>query len=216
MAHANITSEMIKGAQQTQKQYGVPASVTLGQIILESSGSNPGNLSGLAYKYNNLFGIKAGSSWTGKTVNVSTGEYGSGGAYQTKSDFRVYDSIIDSIIDHGKLLTKPLYTKYTSNAKTSQDYARAIKQAGYATDPSYADKLISIMDKYNFYQYDNGDIGNITTDSSSNNNQNSQNTELVFWGNILLVVLVAIMVVIGVTFFAGAFGVNLKKAGDKK
>ena len=66
-----LTQEMIKGAQESEQKYGVPASVTLAQIMQESGGTNKGGLSTLAYKYNNLFGVTAGSSWSGQTVTMS-------------------------------------------------------------------------------------------------------------------------------------------------
>lgn len=202
-----LTQEMILGAQKTQELYGVPASVTLAQIILESGGSYAGGLSLLAHKYNNLFGIKAGSSWTGKTVNMSTGEEVNGSHITIKDNFRWYDSVMDSIIDHGKLLAQPFYTKYTASATNADEYARAIHKAGYATDSSYADTLISIMKRDNLYQYDSGKIGGVTIGGSGGTSGSSGIGGI--FGNginqILVLITVCVLLIIGALFFASAF-----------
>lgn len=211
-----LTQEMIQGAIQTQNMYGVPASVTLAQILLESGGSNPGGLSGLAYKYNNLFGIKAGSNWQGQVVNMTTGETINGQNVTIKDGFRVYDSVMDSIIDHGKLLASPFYTKHTGSAKSADEYARAIHKAGYATDPSYSDKLIQIMRQNNFYQYDTGKIGGVTVnpatpsgDSSGTVTGSNTGVSMGFNSNLLepvfTLIVVGLVLILGALFLAGAF-----------
>src|SRR5699024_774231 len=68
-----IKEEMVVASLQCQEKYHHPASVTLAQIIQESSGKYDG-LSGLAYNYHNLFGLKAGTTWMGKTCSLSTTE----------------------------------------------------------------------------------------------------------------------------------------------
>ena len=87
-----IKEEMVIASLQCQEKYKHPASVTLAQIIQESTGKNSG-LSGLAYTYHNLFGIKAGKNWTGKTCTLFTSEQRSdGSSYQIRATFRAYDS----------------------------------------------------------------------------------------------------------------------------
>lgn len=200
-----LTQEMIKGAIKTQETYGVPASVTLAQILLESGGSNPGGLSSLAYKYNNLFGIKAGSSWTGKVVNMSTGEFINGSHVTINDGFRVYDSVMDSIVDHGKLLTTSLYTNYTKNATNADEYAKAIHQAGYATDPNYSDTLIQLMKQYNLYQYDTGKIGGIVNTGGNSGSNSGGSYSGGVLNNIFILIIVGLLLIVGALFIAGAF-----------
>lgn len=196
-----LTQEMIQGAINTQSKYGVPASVTLAQILLESGGNYAGGLSGLAYNYKNLFGIKTGSSWTGKSVSLSTGETYNGQNVTITDAFRVYDNFQDSIEDHGKLLASDFYTKYTSKATTADEYAKAIHEAGYATDPNYSDTLISLMKQYNLYQYDSGKIGGIVaTGGSSSSTSGGFNI-----APLLTLILVGVCLVFGAMFMAGAF-----------
>lgn len=201
-----ITQSMIAGAKQTESLYGVPASITLGQIMLESGGSYAGGLSGLASKYNNLFGMTAGSSWTGKTVYM-TNKNGTDG--QT---YRVYGSQQESIMDHGKLLSTSRYTKYTSSAKTIDEYAKALKSAGYAEDPNYATKLMNIINQNNLTQYDGGGSshggGGVAVDENGNiiNTGTGEETDLKWWGDVVVIVLCCGLVIMGVVFFVLAFG----------
>lgn len=151
-----LTSEMIMAAIDNEQKYKVPASITLAQIILESSGNYPGGLSLLAYECNNLFGMK-GIGPAG-TKYYDTKEDINGSLVTVSAGFRKYHNVAESIDEHGILLSSPHYKSYTKEAKTPEDFARAIKQAGYATDRNYAEKLISIMSSYNLYQVNNGGI----------------------------------------------------------
>ena len=196
-----LTQEMITGAIKAQEQYGVPASVTLGQIILESGGSNPGGLSDLAYKDNNLFGIKAGSKYNGKTVNYSTLEYVNGQAVKTTASFRKYNSVEESIIDHAKLLNSDIYTNKTKNSTNLTEYVSAMGSV-YATDPNYSNKLMNIINSNNLTQYDNGTYPTgDTTDKQS------------WWDNLLanIVTFTAIIFigVLAVVFFMQGFNIKL-------
>ncbi len=147
-----ITEEMIIGAIESQEKYGVPASLTLAQIILESSGSYEGGLSQLAFECKNLFGMK-GTGPAG-SVTYNTAEYSGTQAFFVNAQFRKYHSFKESIDDHGALLTTNRYKTHTAEAKTADDWAKGIANAGYATDPAYANTLISLMTKYGLYQYD--------------------------------------------------------------
>lgn len=211
-----LTQEMINGAIASEKKYGVPASITLGQIMLESGGSNAGGLSGLAYNYNNLFGVTAGSSWTGKTVYM-TNKNGTDG-----QNYRVYDSVEQSIDDHGKLLASDRYTKYTSNAKNISEYASAIKQAGYATDPNYATKLTSIIRQNGLTKYDgqtaysigeDGSLG-VGFDGTTLVTNVDESTDLKWWGDIIVIVLSVLLIGLAVVFFVLSFnGGSIKNVG---
>lgn len=148
-----LTIDMINGAIASERKYKVPASVTLAQIILESSGSYPGNLSQMAYEIHNLFGIK-GTGPAGYK-KYPTAEYYNGVKKIVMAKFRKYHNVAESIDDHGKLLCESRYKKFTKSASTSDEFAKAIHKAGYATSPVYAHTLISLMQEYDLYRFDN-------------------------------------------------------------
>ncbi|MED2672029.1 glucosaminidase domain-containing protein, partial [Bacillus thuringiensis] len=116
----------INDAQRIQKETGIPASIILGQMVFESSGKNPGGMSGLAYNAKNLFGIK-GVGPAG-THTVWSQEYDAGGG--RVSGFRKYNSYYESMADHARLLQTPRYASQLKNAKTFEDFARGIKAGG--------------------------------------------------------------------------------------
>jgi hypothetical protein len=137
------------GAAQT----GVPASVTVAQAILESDWGR----SALAQDANNYFGIKAvGRLGTDGVVWMSTGEFDDAGqAYQTVSAFRAYKSLADSVVDHDNLLrTGSRYAAAMQASTDPKEFAEQLSEAGYATDPDYADKLVALMDRYDLYRLD--------------------------------------------------------------
>lgn len=192
-----LTNEMISGAKETEKKYGVPASITLGQIILESSGDYSGGLSLLGYKYNNLFGVTAGTSWTGKTVVLSNS------AGKDTQKYRVYNSISDSIEDHGKLLASSRYTEKTSSATNYEEYAKGIHSAGYATDPDYSSKLINIIKTNNLDQYDSGNYQTVSTGGDSNDDDGFI---VSLAKNIVKGVFIILFAILGILFLLGSFG----------
>lgn len=125
-------------AEAAVKGTGLFSQVLLAQAILESAknGKMPGTE--LAKKYNNYFGIKAFKSWKGDRVNFKTGEFTpAGSAYTMQSDFRAYKTPLDSFKDYVKLMQSPRY-KNVLKARTVADQAKAIKAAGYSTNPKYA------------------------------------------------------------------------------
>ena len=148
-----LTQEFVDGAISTQTKYKVPASLTLAQIIQESSGSYPGNLSGLAYQCKNLFGIKGKGSAGSCAFNTQEAN-SSGGSYTVYADFRKYSSYKESIEDHGKFFVENSRYSDCFTKKTGDEWAKCIKAAGYATDPNYAQSLINHMKTYNLYKYD--------------------------------------------------------------
>jgi Mannosyl-glycoprotein endo-beta-N-acetylglucosaminidase len=142
-----------QAARVATAQTGVPASVTVAQAILESDWGR----SLLAQSANNYFGMKAmGSLGTDGVVYMPTSEYDADGAlYETVSAFRAYTSLADSMADHDRLLgTASRYAQAMRAASDPRQFAALIAQAGYSTDPAYADKLVSLMDRYNLYQLD--------------------------------------------------------------
>lgn len=93
----------------------------------------------------NLFGIKAGKRWSGATVETGTTEYVDGKAQSERAKFRSYDSYAEAFRDYGGLLrNNPRYGEVIG-LQDGTEFARRLQQAGYATDPRYADKLASII-----------------------------------------------------------------------
>ncbi len=131
-------------AVEHQKRYGVPASITLAQGLLESSGGR----SELARKGNNHFGIKCGNGWVGETIRWDDD--------QKNECFRKYNSPEQSFEDHSHFLTtQPRYTFLLNLNKTDyKAWAYGLKKAGYATDKKYAQKLIRIIQDFELYKFD--------------------------------------------------------------
>ncbi|HLV46920.1 MAG TPA: glucosaminidase domain-containing protein [Flavobacterium sp.] len=136
-------------AIENMREYKIPASIKMAQAILES-GSGNGKL---AREAHNHFGIKCKSSWTGKSVRHTDDA--------PDECFRMYDSVEDSFKDHSEFLAyRPYYKKlFTLNPSDYAGWAKGLKQAGYATDPKYADKLISIIERYELYKLDQEALG---------------------------------------------------------
>jgi hypothetical protein len=144
---------VVPAARQGAVTRQVPASVTLAQAILESDWGR----SALAQDANNYFGMKAtGTLGNDGVVWLPTSEYDdSGNLYTTSSAFRAYKSLDDSIADHDRLLsTASRYAPAMQATSDPQQFAALIAQGGYSSDPAYADKLVSLMDRYNLYQFD--------------------------------------------------------------
>lgn len=153
-----ITQEMIVGALKSQDEYGYPASVTIAQIIQESGygtygpGGNKGQgLSGLAYGYCNLFGIKG--SGTAGSVSMRTSEMTKDGKiYSTTSAFRAYNTYSEAIEDRCKVLQNG-YGDLISGVNDANTFAMRIGQR-WATDLNYCKSLIKLMELYDLYRLD--------------------------------------------------------------
>lgn len=140
------------GARESQRQTGVPASVTLAQAILESDWGR----SKLTVEAKNLFGIKAlRGAGTAGVYHINTWEVIDGENVTVMAAFKAYTTLADSIVDHGRwFIENSRYRRALQVKDDPRAFARAINEAGYATDPNYAPKLIALMDKYDLYAYD--------------------------------------------------------------
>ncbi|MCZ4317389.1 glucosaminidase domain-containing protein [Aequorivita viscosa] len=146
---ANYINEFSAIAMEEMLQYGIPASITLAQGILES-GAGAGELT---MKANNHFGIKCHRGWEGESVYHDDDERG--------ECFRKYKDPKYSYRDHSLFLTQR--SRYQDLFKLRKDdykgWAKGLRKAGYATDPKYPDKLISIVERYRLDQYDDQVLG---------------------------------------------------------
>lgn len=145
-------TQYAESAQVSQRETGVPASVTLAQAALESDWGK----SQLARQGNNFFGIKATKQpGTAGVIQLPTWEVLSGSNVVVQAGFRAYQSAAESFADHGRFfIENARYAAAMKNIADPNTFARLIHQAGYATDPAYATKLIGLMQKFNLYQYD--------------------------------------------------------------
>ena len=153
-------------AVEQMHQYGIPASITLAQGLIESNAGR----STLATKANNHFGIKVGSRWTGPYVIQSDD--------RPDDKFRKYNSARESFVDHSKFLQQPRYQGLYKLGKTDyKGWARGLKTAGYATNPAYAEALIRIIEMYNLHQFDTGKYKSTQPQTT----ENGQQTTDEFW-----------------------------------
>jgi LysM repeat protein len=136
---ADAVKEMIKS--------GVPASITLGQALLESSNGN----SPLAVEANNHFGIKCHKEWPGETYLHDDDK--------KQECFRKYKTVFESYSDHSQFLrTRTRYASLFELERTDyKAWAHGLKKAGYATNPRYAELLIKIIEENKLYEFDNMD-----------------------------------------------------------
>ncbi len=131
-------------AVEQMKLSKIPASITLAQGLLESGAG----ASELARKSNNHFGIKCGGSWRGRTVRHDDDA--------RDECFRAYAHPRASYEDHSEFLRRGARYAFLFQLDITdyKGWARGLKKAGYATDPSYANRLITIIEDYNLYKYD--------------------------------------------------------------
>lgn len=147
MTPPDFIARLLPVAQECRRLYGVPVSVTLAQAALESSW-------GSKVQGNNLFGVKADSSWSGPYVDFATTEYINGVKTPTVRRFRLYKTWDDSVRDHGRFVhDNPRYGPCFKQP-SGEAWAHALQAAGYATDPNYAAELIAVMRGRNMAQYD--------------------------------------------------------------
>ncbi|MDN3677994.1 glucosaminidase domain-containing protein [Flavobacterium paronense] len=131
-------------AKENMTRTGIPASITLGQALLESgAGTGP-----LSVQANNHFGIKCHKEWTGPSIRYTDDE--------ENECFRKYDDPSQSFRDHSYFLTsRPRYAELFEFGKDDyKSWAYGLKAAGYATDAKYPDKLIGLIEKYQLNRFD--------------------------------------------------------------
>ena len=144
-------------AIKEMKRTGIPASITLGQALLESDNGN----SKLARKANNHFGIKCHDNWNGKKFHKDDDE--------SHECFRKYKSVDESYFDHSEFLKRERYQSlFELDSKDYKGWARGLKKSGYATNPKYSQLLITVIEENKLYKFD--DINNQEIDKSEKNN----------------------------------------------
>lgn len=135
-------------AEKYAAQLNLPADVLISQAALET-GWGKHVLSDAAGSSNNLFNIKVKSDWQGDSVSKDTIEYRDGVALKERAQFKRYDSVEQSFEDYVKLIKgSSRYQQALDHKGDANNYLQGIQQAGYATDPNYANKISSIVTRH--------------------------------------------------------------------
>ena len=142
----DFADRMTQHAMKASQASGVPAQLMLGQAALESGwGKREIPMADGSNSFN-LFGIKANADWNGKMAEVMTTEYKNGVAYKQVEKFRAYSSYAEAFQDYANMMVNnPRYAGVLQQGGDADGMAQAVRKAGYATDPKYADKLARVM-----------------------------------------------------------------------
>lgn len=143
---AGFVQQHTAAAQAAEAQTGIPAAFMLAQSAHETGWGKKEIVGRDGSNSNNLFGIKAGSNWTGPTVDVMTTEYIGGRAQKVVQKFRAYASHAESFADYARLMKdSPRYQNVVAAGNDAKGFAQGLQKAGYATDPAYAEKLTRVI-----------------------------------------------------------------------
>lgn len=146
----DFVKKLMPHAEKASSATGIPAHLMVGQAALESGWGRREIKMPDGSNSHNLFGIKAGANWNGKVAEVMTTEYHNGTANKQVEKFRAYDSYADAFKDYASTLSSnPRYAEVLKQGDNAQGFATALQQAGYATDPHYADKLNKVIKSVN-------------------------------------------------------------------
>jgi flagellar protein FlgJ len=134
-------------ALAAQRQTGIPAKFIVGQAALESGWGRYEIRDATGRPSHNLFGIKAGPNWRGRTVEVTTTEYDNGVEKKVVERFRAYDNYGEAFRDWAQLMvSNPRYAAVLHAGSDARRFAQGLQRAGYATDPQYGVKLARLID----------------------------------------------------------------------
>ncbi len=186
-------------AIKQQSEHGIPASIVLAQGLLESGAGQ----SDFAKQSNNHFGIKCNSDWTGDKIYHDD---------DAKAEcFRKYNQVLDSYEDHAIFLkNKTRYSFLFSLHPTDYEgWAHGLKKAGYATDPTYAYKLISIIENYDLHRLD---IGNDLISAAFNSKNNEKQASI---GKVEAITNHSVFRVNGVKFITSLLGDSYSQIADE-
>jgi len=151
MTPADFIAALAPAARAAMAKTQIPASFTIAQGALESGWGK----SQLATGGFNLFGVKADPAWKGDVLTMQTREFLNGRWAMVSARWRKYPDWLACIEDHAAFLLKnPRYKPAFAHFGDAKAFTRAIAAAGYATDPSYADKIISVIDAHDLLRFD--------------------------------------------------------------
>lgn len=145
-AHRNFVLRHWGHATAAERATGIPARFIVSQAALESGWGKHEIKCADGVPSHNLFGVKAGSGWNGRTVDVATTEYENGAPRKVVERFRAYTNYAEAFRDWALLMANnPRYAQVLHQGKTGSGFAYGLQQAGYATDPNYGDKLTKVI-----------------------------------------------------------------------
>ena len=139
---AAFVSQHRQVAQQVERESGIPASFMIGKAAHETGWGRIPIRNADGSDSFNLFGIKATSGWRGRVTEITTTEYVNGAPQRMVQRFRAYDSPLEAFRDYARLIGRsPRYAEVMQNLHSPRAFAQEVQQAGFATDPRYAEKL---------------------------------------------------------------------------
>jgi flagellar protein FlgJ len=143
---AGFVQQHSQAAEKAATETGIPAQFMLAQAALETGWGKREIIGTDGSNSHNLFGIKAGNSWTGPTVDVATTEYIGGQPRKVVQKFRAYANEAESFADYARLMKdSPRYARVVAAGNDARGFAQGLQKAGYATDPAYAEKLAKVI-----------------------------------------------------------------------
>jgi flagellar protein FlgJ len=137
--------QMWPHAVEASRDTGIPPQFLIAHAALESGWGQRDIKNADGSPARNLFGIKAGANWQGKSTEVTTTEYENGVPVAQKARFRAYGSYAEAFADYANLLASSPRYGGVIGSQDGTEFARRLQQAGYATDPKYAEKLAAII-----------------------------------------------------------------------
>lgn len=141
-----FVEKLLPLAKSVAHELGVDPRVMVAQSALETGWGQKMITGSDGQPSYNLFGIKAGDSWDGDRVSVSTLEFRGGAMQRERADFRAYGSFEESFRDYVDLLrSQPRYAPALQHAANPDAFGQHLQDAGYATDPQYADKISRVL-----------------------------------------------------------------------
>lgn len=142
----NFVNQLWPHAADAAKELGVSPHFLLAQAALETGWGKSELKTADGSNSFNLFNIKAGKNWDGKTVSREVTEYVNGKPVKSMESFRAYDSYAEAFADYASLLkNNPRYSGAVGQGSDAQAFAHGLQRGGYATDPMYADKMLRVM-----------------------------------------------------------------------
>ena len=149
-----FVKSLLPEAEKAAQELGLEPMALIAQAAVETGWGKHVMQSKKGQSSHNLFGIKADNRWNGDKTTVETLEYKQGVAQKQKAHFRAYDSFADSLQDYTSFIKdSPRYAEAVKQANDPQAYFESLQKAGYATDPNYAKKVISVMNGDIFAQF---------------------------------------------------------------
>jgi flagellar protein FlgJ len=149
-----FVSQLLPAAKVAAEQLGLDPLAMIAQAAVETGWGKHMIHTEQGNNIHNLFGIKANKHWQGDRTIVSTVEYENGLAVPKKAPFRTYDSFSEAMQGYVDFLKEnPRYEQALKNSHDSKNYFKELQQAGYATDPAYADKVLAVLQGDNLAEF---------------------------------------------------------------